>query len=132
MARIDIKEGASPGTPGVGYGRIYVDTSGNLHLINDIGVDGIIWATPGRRQTVTIKAATYDLTPSDEVVIFTANATANLPSATGSGQTYRIYCRAGVLSVEGYASDTVCGAANKAVAVGAYLIITDVATGAWE
>lgn len=42
MARIDLREGASPGTPGAGYVRLYADEDGQLHVVADDGTDGIV------------------------------------------------------------------------------------------
>lgn len=82
--------------------------------------------------TVATKSGDYTLTSADNVVVFTATATATLPAATGSGQTYRIICRAGTLTVDGNGSETVKGALTQTLAPGEDLIITDTASGVWE
>jgi len=84
------------------------------------------------KSTVTIKSSTYTLVSSDEVVVFTATATANLPAATGSGQTYRIICRAGTCTVDGSGSETIKGATTQTLYPGEDLIITDVQSGMYE
>lgn len=88
--------------------------------------------TAGRRQAVVIKAVNYTLTTNDEVVTFTATATATLPAATGTGQTYRIICRAGTLTIDGNGTDTIKGDLTQALYPGEDLIITDTAAGIWE
>lgn len=61
---IDIREGSAPATPSTAFGRLYVDSSGNLHIINDAGVDtslgaggGLSVTTKGDLQTYSTAAA---------------------------------------------------------------------------
>jgi len=91
-----------------------------------------LWTTTGHRQAVAIKSTSYTLTSADEVVVFTATATASLPAATGSGQTYRLVCRAGTLTVDASGSETIKGATTQTLYAGEDVIITDTATGVWE
>ena len=42
MAQIKLAESSSPGTPSSGYAAIYVDTSGDLHVIDDAGTDAAV------------------------------------------------------------------------------------------
>jgi|GEM_PF-6798731 len=88
--------------------------------------------TAGRKQALATKSANYTLTVNDEVVIFTATATATLPAATGTGQTYRIICRAGTLTIDANASETIKGELTQVLFAGEDLIITDTASGIWE
>jgi hypothetical protein len=88
--------------------------------------------TFGRKQAVAIKSADYTLGVNDEVVVFTANATATLPASTGSGQTYRIICRAGILTIDGNSTDTIIGELTQTLTAGENLILTDTASGIWE
>ena len=88
--------------------------------------------TSGRRQAVAIKSANYTLTANDEVVVFTATATASLPAATGTGQTYRLVCRAGTLTIDASGSETIKGSLTQTLSAGEDFIITDTATGIWE
>ena len=88
--------------------------------------------TSGRRQAVAIKSANYTLTDNDEVVVFTATATASLPAATGTGQTYRLVCRAGTLTIDASGSETIKGSLTQTLSAGEDFIITDTATGIWE
>lgn len=88
--------------------------------------------TTGRKQAVAIKSADYTLTVNDEIIVFTATATATLPAATGTGQTYRIVCRAGLLTIDGNASETIKGELTQILTAGEDLIITDTASGIWE
>lgn len=83
-------------------------------------------------QAVATKSANYTLTSADQVVVFTATATALLPAATGSGQTYRIICRAGTLTIDGNGAETIKGETTQTLAPGEDLLITDVAGGLWE
>jgi len=88
--------------------------------------------TSGRRQAVAIKSANYTLTANDEVVVFAATATASLPAATGTGQTYRLVCRAGTLTIDASGSETIKGSLTQTLSAGEDFIITDTATGIWE
>lgn len=88
--------------------------------------------TSGRRQAVAIKSANYTLTANDEVVVFTATATASLPAATGTGQTYRLVCRAGTLTIDASGAETIKGSLTQTLSAGEDFIITDTATGIWE
>ncbi len=88
--------------------------------------------TSGRRQAVAIKSANYTLTANDEVVVFTATATASLPAATGTGQTYRLVCRAGTLTIDASGAETIKGSLMQTLSAGEDFIITDTATGIWE
>lgn len=88
--------------------------------------------TTGRKKAVAIKSADYTLTTNDEVVVFTATATATLPAATGTGQTYRIVCRAGTLTIDGNSTDTIKGSLTQTLTSAEDLIITDTASGIWE
>ncbi|MHC4646753.1 MAG: hypothetical protein ACYTBJ_14740 [Planctomycetota bacterium] len=81
---------------------------------------------------VTIKAVDYTLLATDNVVVFTANATATLPISSGSGLTYRIVCRSGTLIIDGNGVDTIKGNLTQTLTAGEDLIITDTETGIWE
>jgi hypothetical protein len=88
--------------------------------------------TMGRKQAVATKSTDYTLTDNDEVIVFTTTATATLPAATGSGQTYRIICRAGTLTIDGNGTDLVKGELTQELYEGEDLILTDTETGYWE
>lgn len=88
--------------------------------------------TTGRKQAIAVKSADYTLTTNDEVVIFTATATATLPAATGTGQTYRIVCRAGTTTIDANGSETIKGELSQTLTAGEDLIISDTASGIWE
>jgi len=95
--------------------------------------DGSAWRRVGWwNDTVAIKSASYTLTQDDRVVVFTATATATLPPATGSGQTYRIICRSGTLTIDANLSQTIKGELTQIIGAGEDLIITDTAIGVWE
>ncbi len=81
---------------------------------------------------IAIQSGNYTLTATDEVVVFTATATATLPVATGSGQSYRLVCRAGTLTIDASGSETIKGSLTQTLYAGEDLIITDTATGVWE
>lgn len=93
--------------------------------------DGTLLTT-GRRQSVTTQSGNYTLTVNDEIVVFTATATATLPAATGRGQTYRI-CNEGVgtVTIDGNGSDTIKGSLTQSLAAGEDLILSDYTTGKW-
>ena len=82
--------------------------------------------------TVSVQGGDYTLQSTDNVVVFTATATATLPSATGSGRTYRIVCRAGALTIDPDGVDTVKGETTALLNAGEDLILTDTAAGVWE
>lgn len=86
----------------------------------------------GLRAALATKSADYTLTTYDHVVVFTATATATLPAATGTGQTYRIICRAGTLTIDANGSETIKGELTQTLAAGEDLIISDTASGVWE
>lgn len=81
---------------------------------------------------ISIQSGNYTLLSTDSVVIFTATATATLPAAVGSGQTYRIVCRAGTLTIDPDGTETVKGETTSALSAGEDLILTDTAMGVWE
>jgi len=86
----------------------------------------------GRIKAFSIKSTNYTVTANDEVVVFTATATATLPSATGSGQTYRV-CNegTGTVTIDGNSTDTIKGSLTQTLAGGEDLILTDYASGKW-
>lgn len=84
------------------------------------------------RDKVVSKNTNYTLLPTNQIVVFTATATATLPAATGSGQTFRIICRAGTLTIDGNGSDTIVGELTQALYAGENLILTDIESGKWE
>ena len=89
--------------------------------------------TLGVRQAATSKAADYTLAATDEVVVFTADATATLPAATGTGQTYRIIVRDGAtVIIDPDGADTIAGDGDFTIYDGEDLILTDAAAGKWE
>lgn len=95
--------------------------------------DGTSWQRPAWwNDTVATKSGSYTLTQDDRVVVFTATATATLPPATGSGQTYRIICRSGAVTIDANASETIKGELTQILYTSEDLIITDTATGVWE
>lgn len=112
--------------------RVRISSTGLLSALVGLTVSGGVTTTAGRKQAVTTKAINYTLLTSDEVVVFTATATATLPAATGTGQTYRIICRAGTLTIDGNAAETIKGELTVILSAGEDLIITDTATGIWE
>lgn len=110
---------------------LWLDASADLlYLGGTVGVR--VTKGGGVLLPVATKSGNYTLTGADNVVVFTATATATLPAATGSGQTYRICCRAGTLTIDGNASETVIGEATQVLYPGENLILTDVGNGAWE
>lgn len=82
--------------------------------------------------SVRVVDTDYTLSIYDDVVVFTATATATLPPATGSAQTPRLVCRAGTLTVAAFNSETIKGSLTQTLYPGEDLIITDIATGIWE
>lgn len=91
--------------------------------------NGSIWLN-SKNKIVAIKSGNYTLETSDEVVVFTATATATLPASTGLGHTYRIVCRAGITTIDANGSETIKGELTQVLYPGEDLIITD--TGVWE
>ena len=110
-------------------GTIRIDTLNNTLWYRS---NGAWYAVSRLRQIVATKSANYTLTNVDQVVVFTATATATLPAATGTGQTYRIVCRAGTTTIDGNSTDTIKGNLTQTLAAGEDLIITDTASGVWE
>jgi hypothetical protein len=108
-------------------GSMYVNT-----LDNDVYYHSNSTWFSTRKQSIVVESTDYTLLPSDQIVIFTATATANLPIATGSGQTYRIICRAGTTTIDGNVSETIKGETTQVLTAGEDLIITDTASGIWE
>jgi hypothetical protein len=91
-----------------------------------------VTSTGGRRQRVRLTAISTTALVTDEVIVATGTATITLPSATGTGQTYRIVCRAGTTTIDGAGADTVKGNLTQTLSANEDLIITDTATGIWE
>lgn len=87
----------------------------------------------GLRLAVAIKSGNYTLTDLDNVVVFTATATATLPVASGTGQTYRIVndSASGTVTIDGNGTDTIKQSLTQTLATGEDLIVTDYKTGAW-
>lgn len=131
-------------------GSIFVMITAHKTLAELTDVDGTALTTEGQlpvwnqstqvfdfnynfyRQKVAIKSGDYTLALTDQVVVFTASATATLPAATGSGQTYRIVCRAGTLIIDGDSTDTIKGEPTQVLTAVEDLIITDTTSGIWE
>ena len=88
--------------------------------------------TAGRRQTVRLTAISTTALTTDEVIVVTDTATVTLPIATGTGQTYRIICRAGITTIDGTGVDTVKGGLIQTLSANEDLIVTDTSTGIWE
>jgi hypothetical protein len=88
--------------------------------------------TGGRRQRARLTAISTTALVTDEIIVTTATATITLPTATGTGQTYRIVCRAGITTIDGAGADTVKGSLTQTLSANEDLIITDTATGIWE
>lgn len=123
-------------TPSNYYGLYVANVSGSTKwsIYTNTGAVrfGDTVQSTGRKQAVAIKSANYTLTANDEVVVFTATATATLPAATGTGQTYRIVCRSGVLTIDANGSETIKGSLTQTLTAGEDLIISDTASGVWE
>lgn len=110
---------------------LWLDASADLlYLGGTVGVR--VTKGGGVRLPVATKAGDYTLTTADNVVVFTATATATLPAATGTGQTYRIICRAGTLTIDANASETIIGELTQVIYPGENLILSDVGNGVWE
>lgn len=89
-------------------------------------------STSGERRSVTLKSGDYTLTAADEVVVFTATATATLPAATGTGQTYRICNQgSGTVTVDASGGETIKGTLTQSIYAGYDLIVTDYQSGSW-
>jgi hypothetical protein len=110
--------------------RIEGDTRANLFML-DASAE-MMMLDGGVEHHVEVKSANYTLTTADYVVVFTASATATLPSATGTGQTYRIVCRAGTLTIDGNGTDTIKANLTQTLTAGSDFILTDTASGIWE
>lgn len=82
---------------------------------------------------VATKSADYTLTTSDEVVVFTVTATATLPAAIGTGQTYRICNESvgGAVTIDGNSTDSIKGSLTQTLLSGEDMIITDYSAGKW-
>ena len=52
ITAVQLKEGATPGTPASGYGRLYVNASGVLHYVDDAGTDIAIGGAGGSAHTI--------------------------------------------------------------------------------
>lgn len=105
---------------GITKDAFYVDPNGN------------ICTSFGVKHKLTTTGSNLTLTTAHNTVVFTATATAILPAATGSGQTYRLICRTGTLTIDPNGAETVQGAATLALTAGQSVIITDTASGLWE
>ena len=81
------------------------------------------------RNKVETKSGDYTLAGTDQVVVFTATATATLPSATGSGQTYRI-CNEGlgVVTIDAGSGGTIKGSRYQYLSPNEDIIVTDYQT----
>lgn len=95
-------------------------------------VNALLTSKQGRRKAVTISATNLTLTANHEVVVFTSNATATLPAATGTGQTYRIIARGATVTIDGNGTDTIKGELTQIITGNEDFIITDTASGKWE
>ena len=109
---------------------------GEAHYTTDSKVlyifDGTENIPVGAIQNVSIHAVDYTLTRQDMVVVFTATAIATLPPATGTGQTYRIICRAGTTTITGTGGNTIKGELTQTLSESEDLIISDTAIGIYE
>lgn len=90
-----------------------------------------VTVTNGRRKAVATKSANYTLTANDEVVVFTASATATLPAASGSGQWFSIGCVAGTVTLDGNSTDTINGELTQTINSGENLQVVDYAANKW-
>lgn len=80
----------------------------------------------------SVHSTSHALVRSEDVVVFTATATATLPASNGSGKTFRIVnAGAGVVTVDPQAGDTVRGLASISIASRLDVILTDYADGFW-
>ncbi len=88
--------------------------------------------TIGNKKAITSKSTSYTASFIDEIIVFTSNATLTLPATTGSGTTYRIICRAGMLQILPTGTDTINGMASQTLDAGENIILSDTETGYWE
>ena len=81
---------------------------------------------------VKVCGGSYTLKYYDHLVVFTATATATLPAATGSGQTFRI-CNegSGTVTIQASGAETIKGTNTKSLTTHQDMILTDYATGLW-
>jgi hypothetical protein len=89
--------------------------------------------TYGRRQPCGLYSGDHTLTVNEEVVIFSAAATATLPVASGNWQTYRIINEsvASNVIIDGAGSDTIKGALTLTLYPGDSITITNYDSGKW-
>ena len=124
-------KGATGATGATGAG---VPTGGSTHQIlrkiNGTNYN-TEWVTPVNE--VAVKSGSYVLAATDEVVVFTATATATLPAATGSGKSYRIINEGvgATVTIDADGSETIKGSLTQTLQQGEDLIITDYASGKW-
>ncbi len=112
--------------------KLRADTFDNRYInVSGDSMTGVL-TTNGLRKSVAVKTFDYTLLTTDEVVVFTETATANLPPATGSGQTYKI-CNEGngTVTIDPYNSETILGQNNKTLSQNESITITDYDVGKW-
>jgi hypothetical protein len=88
----------------------------------------------GRKQAVRVVSTDTTLTLNDEVVVFTASATATLPQALGTGQVYSIAPESNsgaIVVVEGNSTDTIDGELNQTLDDTMAIDVKDYAIGKW-
>lgn len=128
-----INGGSSLSVPHTGYAAVLCYSDGLEWYGLELGFQAGDLALGGIRHRVAVKSSSYTLTSDDHTLAFSSTATATLPLAAGSGQTYRIIARPGVtVTIAPDGSDTVKGATSQTIQDGEDMILTDVAAGVWE
>lgn len=94
--------------------------------------DGENWIPITNINKVRTVSSDYTATYEDNVIVGVGNLTITLPEAIGSGQTYRIVCRSGTLTIDGYSANTIKGQPNQILSSTEDLIISDTNPGIWE
>ena len=86
----------------------------------------------GIKLNVVVKSANYTLMDNDNVVVFTATATAKLPFATGTGQHYSIKnISTGTITITGTASDTIDGETSQTLSQWDDIQVVDYIANKW-
>jgi hypothetical protein len=126
-------------------GNIYCASNANITLDTDgdfalLIYDGALskWLASGVgtkvNKTIATKTANYTVDGADDVIRFTATATATLPAATGNGKVYSIISDGAgvVVTVDGNAAETINRELTQVLNDGDTITIVDVAAGLWN
>jgi hypothetical protein len=105
----------------------------NLSDLADLRFSGSVSSGGISSRKVVTKTANYTLLSSDDIVLFTATATATLPQSTGGGATKTIICDGAgvVVTVDGDGGDTINNELTQTLYNGDSITLVDAASGEW-